>query len=164
LNENKVNANDDWKWQNVLGNGPKPTSTLTLTHTGSAATARVSIPVQLFSTVPTGIPPFFAASTTVVPNLNASYVNGNSIIQLTDTPGDITVNPGTCTDRTAALAVITATATITVSSVYALEANLTLSPARAEAGVGAHYRICNVQSSGHIVLAPNSTFVLKVIQ
>ena len=164
LNGSSVSTNDDWNWRSILGAGTNPTSTFTLTHTGSTGRATVSIPIQIVSTLPTGTAPFSVVSTTVVPNLNSSYVNGFSVIQLTDTPGAITVNASTCTDRSVALAAIMTNATITVSAAYALETNLAVSPARVEARVGAHYRICNMQSSGNIVLAAGSAFTLKVIQ
>jgi hypothetical protein len=61
------------------------------------------------------------------------------------------------------MATILATATINLSAAYALDANISVSPARAEVGVGAHYRLCNV-TGGNITLNAAAAFNLKVIQ
>lgn len=80
----------------------------------------------------------------------------------TDTPGAITVNAGTCTDRGVAIAGSSVTATIQISAAYALDANILVSPAQAVAGT-AHYRICN-PTGGNITLNAAAAFNISVIQ
>lgn len=119
---------------------------------------------QIVSTTPTGLPPLSVSSTTVVPNLNANLLQGLSILSTTDTPGAITVNAGTCTDRAVTLATLTTTAVIMEPTAnYALEANISLSAGQAVAGT-LHYRICNVQAAGNITLNAAATFNLRAIQ
>lgn len=80
----------------------------------------------------------------------------------TDTPGAITVNAGTCTDRGVAIAGSSTTATIQISAAYALDANILVSPAQSVAGT-AHYRICN-PTGANITLNAAAAFNLSVIQ
>lgn len=80
----------------------------------------------------------------------------------TDTPGAITVNAGTCTDRGVAIAGSSTTATIQISAAYALDANILVSPAQAVAGT-AHYRICN-PTGGNITLNAAAAFNISVMQ
>ncbi|MBO0887594.1 hypothetical protein J2P12_00685, partial [Candidatus Bathyarchaeota archaeon] len=92
------------------------------------------------------------------------YGSGDfTITSLTDAPGAITVNAQTCTDRSVAMPTILATATVSLSASYALDANISLGPARAETGVGAHYRLCN-PTGGNITLNAAAAFNIKVIQ
>lgn len=80
----------------------------------------------------------------------------------TDTPGAITVNAGTCTDRGVAIAGSSVTATIQISAAYALDANILVSPAQAVAGT-AHYRLCN-PTGANITLNAAAAFNISVIQ
>lgn len=93
-------------------------------------------------------------------------IGGGSTINLyktvTDTPGAITVNNLTCTDRAVALAGSGTGAIIGIAAAYALDANIYLSPAQAVAGT-LHYRICN-SSGGNITLNAAAAFNLMVIQ
>lgn len=93
-------------------------------------------------------------------------IGGGSTLTLyktvTDTPGAITVNSQTCTDRGVALAGSATTATITVAANYALDANIVIGPAQAVAGT-VHYRICNT-TGANITLNAAATFNLAVIQ
>lgn len=93
-------------------------------------------------------------------------IGGGTLINLyktvTDTPGAITVNNLTCTDRAVALAGSGTGAIIGIAAAYALDANIYLSPAQAVAGT-LHYRICN-SSGGNITLNAAAAFNLMVLQ
>ena len=134
-----------------------------LTSTLKSFKVPITTNSQITSTVTTGTQPFIVNSQTQVANLNAGFINGLAVIPLTDTPGAITVNAQTCTDRAVAMTTITASATISVSATYALEANIFPAGGQAVAGVAAHYRICNA-TGGNITLAAAASFSLKVIQ
>lgn len=86
---NPTYAPDCWDWQDIVGSGLNGTSTLTLTRSGSsganaidltaASTTKMtaaSVTGQITSTLATGTAPFSVASTTNVPNLNASSLSG----------------------------------------------------------------------------------------
>jgi hypothetical protein len=93
-------------------------------------------------------------------------IGGGSTLNLyktaTDSPGAITVNAQTCTDRSVAIAGLTTGAVIIPTANYALEANLGLSPGQAVTG-SAHYRICN-GTAGNITLNAAATFNLAILQ
>jgi hypothetical protein len=96
----------------------------------------------------------------------AVSIGGGTLLNLyktvTDTPGAITVNNLTCTDRAVALAGSGTGAIIGIAAAYALDANIFLSPAQAVAGT-LHYRICNA-SGGNITLNAAAAFNLMVLQ
>jgi len=98
----------------------------------------------------------------IAPIINASSVLGFIILSATDTPGAITVNAGTCTDRSVTLSGLSASATISIAANYALDANIIISAGQAVAGT-AHYRICN-PTGANITLNAAATFNLKAIQ
>jgi hypothetical protein len=81
---------------------------------------------------------------------------------VTDTPGAITINTLTCTDRAVALAGSGTGAIIGIAANYALEANIILSPAQVIAGT-IHYHICNF-TAANITLNAAATFNLMVLQ
>lgn len=129
----------------------------------TGAFTTVSATGQVTSTLAIGTAPFNVTSTTVNPNLNAALWGGFTILSTTDSPGAITVNAGTCTDRAVALGALLTTASILEPTAgYALEANLTLSAGQAVAG-SLHYRICNV-TGANITLNAVSTFTLRAVQ
>jgi len=102
-------------------------------------------------------------NTASVTTLTVGSGTGVSLIKFaTDTPGAITVNAGTCTDRGVAIAGSSVTATIQISAAYALDANILVSPAQAVAGT-AHYRICN-PTVANITLNAAAAFNISVIQ
>lgn len=107
-----------------------------------------------------------SAKTLSSPALTTPTIGGGTALNLyktvTDTPGAITVNTLTCTDRGVALAGSGTGAIIGIAANYALEANLTLSPGQAVAGT-IHYRICNF-TAANITLNAAATFNLAVIQ
>jgi hypothetical protein len=93
-------------------------------------------------------------------------VGGGATLNLyktvTDSPGAITVNAHTCTDRAVTLAGTLTSAVIMPTANYAMEANISLSSGQAVAGT-AHYRICNV-TGANITLSSGSTFNLAILQ
>lgn len=118
---------------------------------------------QITSTLATGTAPVNVTSTTLNSNLNAGLWNGFTILSTTDSPGAITVNAGTCTDRGVALAALLTTATLLAPTAnYALDANILTSAAQAVAGT-LHYRICN-PTGANITLNAAATFNLRAIQ
>lgn len=96
---------------------------------------------------------------------NGVGIGGGSILNFyktgSDAPGAITVNAGTCTNRSVAITGTTASSTISVAAGYALEANLGIGPGQAAAN-SASYRICN-PTGGNITLGAGSTFNVTVI-
>jgi hypothetical protein len=81
---------------------------------------------------------------------------------VTDSPGAITVNAHSCTDRAVTLAGTLTSAVIMPTASYAMEANVSLSSGQAVAGA-AHYRICN-DSGTNITLSSGSIFSLAILQ
>lgn len=76
-----ADATDTHQLQNVVGAGANPTSTLLHTHAGTSgavtfSTGAIAASGQITSTLITGTAPFSIASTTVVPNLNVSQLEG----------------------------------------------------------------------------------------
>jgi hypothetical protein len=100
------------------------------------------------------------------PALTTPTLGGGSTLNLykraTDSPGSITVNAQTCTDRGVAVSGLATSAVMIPTANYALEANLSLSPGQAVSGT-AHYRICNV-TGANISLNPSSAFNLAILQ
>lgn len=93
-------------------------------------------------------------------------VGGGSALNLykraTDTPGAITVNANTCTDRPVGVAGLTVASVIIPTANYAMEAGIF--PAAGQAASGsAHYRICNV-TAGNITLSASATFNVAILQ
>lgn len=93
-------------------------------------------------------------------------IGGGSTINLyktvTDTPGAITVNANTCTDRGVTLSGTLTSAVIIPTANYAIEAGVAPEAAQAVAGTP-HYRICN-HTVGNITLAAGATFNLAILQ
>ena len=124
----------------------------------------VTTPAQLASTVVTGTAPLVVASTTQVANLNASQIQGLTFTTLTDTPGAITVNSQTCTERTVAFGTAKTTATVIPVAQYALDANIVISSgAVPTVNTDVKYRICN-PTGANITLNAAAAFNLTVIQ
>jgi len=96
------------------------------------------------------------------PTIGSGGTTINLYKTVTDTPGAITINTLTCTDRAVALAGSGTGAIIGIAANYALEANIILAPAQAVAGT-IHYHICNF-TAANITLNAAATFNLMVIQ
>jgi hypothetical protein len=82
---------------------------------------------------------------------------------LTDSPGAITINAQTCTDRAVAFATMKTTGSIIPTANYALDANIYISAGQAVLNTAAHYRLCN-PTAVNITLNAASAFNVMVIQ
>lgn len=94
---------------------------------------------------------------------NASAVNSNTIIFGYDSPGAITVNANTCTERTVSISGVAGsdTESLGIGGAYTLEAGIAVSVGQVSTN-SAKYRICNV-TTGNITLGAGSTFLVNVI-
>jgi hypothetical protein len=125
--------------------------------TGTTITANTAFAGPLNGTVGATTP---AAGTFTALTVNS---NGFTPTLLTDAPGAITVNTGTCTDRAVAFATMKTTGVIIPTANYALDAGISISAAQAVLNTAAHYRICNV-TLGNITLNAAAAFNVMVIQ
>jgi len=125
----------------------------------------ITVPSATGNLAETNVAQNWSGNQTNIP-LVTPTIGGGSTLNLykiaTDSPGNITVNAQTCTDRSVAITGLNTSGVIIPTANYALEANLSLSAGQAVAGT-AHYRICN-NTAANVTLNVASAFNLAIWQ